>query len=164
MIYLIIGAIGFAIFIYFITESIAETFFGSLIGLFIGMIIWLSIGGIIGEFLPTKEIIETKPLYALTDTTSTYGEKFLFSGYIDEKLTYRYITETERGKHIEEIDTKNVYVNEGDYQPHLKISKKELAKDWYFLFANDLAIDETTYYEFYVPENTLIHNYQIDLE
>lgn len=161
MIYIIIGIIVFTVRAYSWTQEWIEAVISGLIGLLVGMFIWILLGSVIGEFLPEKEVVEEKPLYALTDTTSTYGEKFLFSGYIDEELTYRYIIETERGKHIEEIKTNNVYVNEGDYEPHVKIYNTELAKDWYYLFAGHFG---TTYYEFYVPENTLTHNYQVDLE
>ena len=163
MIYLIIGVIAFTIWFYFMTESFGDALLGSIIGLFAGTLACLIIGTVIGGFLPVKEVVEEKPLYALTDTTSIQGSKYLFSGYIEDKLTYRYIIDTERGKHLEEINTTNVYINEGDYDPHVKIYNTELAKDWYYWFANNLVYD-TTYYEFYVPKNTLIHNYQVDLE
>lgn len=161
MIYIIIGAIAFAIWFYFLADDFCEAIIGGIIGVIVGALVWLLFGAMVGEFLPIKEVVEEKPLYALTDSTSIHGEKFLFSGYIDEELTYRYIIETERGRHIEEINGKNVYVNEGDYEPHVKIYNTELAKDWYYLFAGHFG---TTYYEFYVPENTLTHNYQVDLE
>ena len=161
MIYIIIGIIVFAIVFYSWSQDWIDAILGVLLGAFLGIIAWLLFGSIIGGFLPEKEVVEEKPLYALTDATSTYGEKFLFSGYIDEKLTYRYIIETERGKHIEETSANKVYVNEGDYEPHVKIYHTEFAEDWYYLFAGHF---ETTYYEFYVPENTLTHNYQVDLE
>lgn len=164
MIFLIISIIVFIALMWIWIENLGMALLlGSTIGLFFGVIIWVLGGGLIGAFLPTTTEVETKPIYALTDSTSIEGNKFLMSGYVKEGLVYRYITKTTRGKHIEEIKANSVYINEGNYTPHLKIYNQVLAKDWYYWFACPLFAEQT-YYEFYVPDNSMINEYEIDLE
>lgn len=141
-------------------------FFGivdSIMGLMVGFLLYFTVGGIIGCGLDIKEIVEEQELCALKDTTSIEGQKYLFSGYIDENLVCRYIVSTERGKHIEELNTENVYINEGNYKPIVKTHNVQLAKDWYYWFAHDAFVDGY-YVEFFVPENTVTTEYNIDLQ
>lgn len=137
-------------------------FLGGLLGFFVGLILWLFIGGFIGCALPTVEVVEEQEICALNDSTSVEGASYLFSGYIDEDLVCRYVINTERGKHIEEVDTDNVYIKEGDYTPTVKIHSVEFKKDWCYWIAHDMFVDGY-YVEFYVPENTVTSEYNIDL-
>lgn len=134
----------------------------SILGLMLGFIVWLFVGGIIGYFLPTVEVVEEHELCALSDSSSVEGVNYLFSGYIDEKLVYRYVIDTERGKHIEEEKTDDVYIKEGNYTPTVKIHRIDLKKDWYDWFAHELFVEDY-YVEFFVPENTVTSEYKIDL-
>ena len=110
MIYIILGCIiGVVVgynYCYELDEGILCGFLGGLIG----VIAYFIIGGIIGLFLPTKDIITTQNLCALNDTTAIEGQTFLFSGYIDEELKYRYLVETEKGIHVEEKGITNAYI------------------------------------------------------
>ena len=152
--------IGFLI-VWFDLEEFGISFMGGLLGLLIGLILWLFIGGLIGTWLPMVEVVEEQEICALNDSTNVEGVNYLFSGYIDEDLVCRYVINTERGKHIEEVDTDNVYIKEGDYTPIVKIHRYEFKKEWYYWFAHDIF---TEYYvEFFVPENTVTSEYNIDL-
>lgn len=162
MIFIILGfLIGFIIGLY--DDGFFLGVLSSILGLIIGFVVWLFVGGIIGCFLPTVEVVEEHELCALSDSSSVEGVNYLFSGYIDEKLVCRYVIDTERGKHIEEEKTNNVYIKEGNYTPTVKIHKMDLKKDWYDWFAHELFV-EGYYVEFFVPENTVTSEYNIDLQ
>lgn len=135
--------------------------FGCL-GALIGILVYFLVGGFIGTNLPVIETVEEQEIYALNDSTSIKGANYLFSGYINENMVFRYVINTDKGKHIEEVKADNTYVNEGDYTPIVKIHKTSLAKDWYYWFAYDVN-DEGDYIEFFVPENTITNEYNIDL-
>lgn len=142
--------------------SSSKAFFGGVLGFVVGFCLYISLGGFIGSVLKTIDVTEKKELYALNDLSSIEGSYYVFSGYIDEKLVYRYVEKTEKGLHIEEINSSNVYIKEGDYIPTLVIHKKEFASEWMYLFAHDYFF--TTEYEFLVPANTVITEYNIDLK
>ena len=161
MAWIIGGAIiGFLI-VWIDWEDIGASIFSSFAFAFIGFIVYLAIGGIIGCGLPLNEIVEEQEIFALTDNSSVEGRNYLFSGYINEELVCRYVVNTDRGKHIEEVDAYKVYINEGDYKPVVKHYTYVFEKEWHEWFAHTLFTDD--YYEFYVPENTVTNEYNIDL-
>lgn len=161
MLWIIILAIGSFIWALIDGEEIGFGLLGGLMGGFVGLILYGFFGAFIGMALPTVETKEEYQICALNDTTEVEGACYLFSGYIDEDLVIRYVINTDKGKHIEEIKgTENVYINEGDYTPTVKVYHKKLAHDWYYLFAYTIYSDE---YVFYVPENTITNEYEIDL-
>lgn len=159
---IICAIIGFLL-MFFDWEEFGMALMGGILGGLIGIIVWFILGGIIGCNLQTVETIEEQEILALNDSSSIEGASYLFSGYIDEDLVCRYVINTERGKHIEEVNTKNVYINEGDYEPTVKIHTTHFKKDWYYWFAHDLFSSEY-YVEFFVPENTVTSEYNIDLK
>lgn len=161
MIWIIICAILGFIAMYSCWEYISDGILGAILGVAVGFLIYLLIGGVIGQCLPLNEVVEEREICALTDNSSIEGSYFLFSGYIDENLVCRYVIDTDKGKHVEEVDMNNVYINEGDYKPTVKHYYYELKKDWHNWFAHDGFTDEC--YEFYVPENTVTNEYNIDL-
>lgn len=161
MIFIILGLlIGFIIGLY--NDGFFCGVISGISGSIIGFAAWFLVGGIIGCFLPTVEVVEEHELYTLSDSSSVEGENYLFAGYIDEKMVYRYMIDTERGKQIEEEKADNVYIKEGNYPPAVKIHRMKLKKDWYNWFAHALFVEDY-YVEFFVPENTVTGKYKIDL-
>ena len=153
--------IGFLI-TWFDWGDFGMAFFNGMLGLFIGFLLWFLVGGLIGARLPMAEIVDEQEICALNDSTSVDGVNYLFSGYVDEDLVCRYVINTERGKHIKEVDADDVYIKEGDYTPTVKFHEFEFEKKWYYWFAHDIF---TEYYvEFFVPENTVTSEYNIDLK
>jgi len=128
----------------------------------IGLIVYCCFGGVIGANFATVEEVTEQEIFALTDSSTIEGYHFLYSGQIDGDLVYRYVIETEKGKHIEEISAEHAYIKEGDYTPTVKIHDIKFAKDWYSWFAYDFLFDD--YVEFYIPENTITTEYNIDLK
>lgn len=169
MAYIIICVVIAFIIGYMDYNDFEDGILGAFVGLAIGGILFFFVGGWIGNELPQKEIVTEQQIYALNDSTSTEGRKYLFSGYIDEDLVYRYVASNDKGKYIEEIkdddDTYNpIYIKEGNYTPALKHFSYKLEKDWHKLFAHaDFKNTKDECYIFYVPEGTVTNEYNINL-
>lgn len=136
---------------------------GGIVGFAIGFCLHFLGGSFLGTKLPTVEVIEEQEIYALGDSSASKSVRYLFAGYIDEKLVYRYVVNTERGKHIEEIDAKNAYIIESDCAPTIRTHKIKFKHDWYNWFALDDFIEED-YVEFLVPIDTITTEYNVDLQ
>jgi hypothetical protein len=166
MIWIIIGMIGGIIKTiteecFFWVEKVLLGFVNVLTGFMFGVLLLFTLGSLVGDFLPQVEEYKEQEIYALNDSSSTEGSKFLFSGHIDEKLVFRYVIETDKGKHIEEIKgIDKVYIKEGNYSPVLRIYSYDLKEDWHYWVAIP-SFDK--YYVFYVPENTVTDEYNINL-
>ena len=159
--WIIIGALIGYVGMYLCEEEVGMSFCVGFVCALVGSLVYFLAGGMIGCTLPLSEVVEEHEICALTDNSSVEGTHYLFSGYIDEELVCRYVVNTERGKHIEEIDMNYVYINEGDYTPTVKHYTYVLEKDWHKWFAHTAFLSD--YYEFYVPENTVTNEYNIDL-
>lgn len=168
MIYLIIGVVVGIIWV--ISDSIDYgfefcTLLRVLIGFLIGLVVWISVGTIIGLFLPTEyELYETQNLSALKDNSSISGSFFLGSGTVDEHMVYKYVTDTDKGKLICELSSvgSDIYINECDEQPRVELFNECFTSDWFEWFAftgwgNSEVI-------FYIPEGSLTTEFDVDLE
>ena len=164
MIFIVLGVLFGLIYGIFEEDSLLAGVFLSFMGFIIGIFIWMTVGSIIGVTLPTIDKVEKYELCALNDNNSIQGKKYLFSGKINENLVYRYVINTEKGKHIEEEKIDNAYIKEGNYKPIVKKHVRDFKKDWYYLFAWSSFLDSDDYTEFYVPENTVTNEYNIDLK
>ena len=108
------------------------------------------------------EVIEKK-IYALNDTSSNQGTHYLYSGYINNELKYRYVVGTSNGKQVKETKTTNVFIKEENCEPKVKIYKRVLKyKSFSWLFFVELPDEDKV--EFYVSENTVTNDYKIDLK
>ena len=135
--------------------------FYGFMGFIIGLLLFFIVGGAVGDDLATKEIVEEYKICALNDSSNIEGVDYLFSGYINENMVYRYVIETDKGKHIEELDADRGYIKEGDYEPMVKYHYYDFEKDWHRWFAYRMFTE--SYYEFYVPKNTVTTEYNVDL-
>ena len=136
-------------------------FFLSIFGFVIGALLILIGGGLVGCALPQEEVCQTYDLVALQDNIGVEGHKYLFNGYIEDKLKIRYIINTEKGKHIQTIDDiSNVYINDNSKIAQLKVYEHKFKYDWFNWIG---VVLESQKYVFYVPEGTIITNYEIDL-
>lgn len=156
----IVIAVAFAA---FKSKDFWTSVLGGIVGFAIGFCLYFLGGSFLGTKLPTVEVIEEQEIYALSDSSATKGASYLFAGYIDEKLVYGYVVDTERGKQIKEIDAKNAYITEGDYTPTIRTHKIKFKHDWYNWFARDEFIEED-YVEFLVPIDTITAEYNVDLQ
>lgn len=131
-------------------------------GLF-GLLAWLLLGSIIGCFMPTIDIKETKELYALRDNNQINGSFFLGSGRIDEEMHYVYIVKEDKGKQMQtlEIDANEIYLNDNVDTPTLDIYSKDFKYGWMYWFAMPETDCE---YVFNIPSGSIDYEYNIDLE
>ena len=163
MIYIILGLIIGVILGAIYLEGISGGVSGGLLGFLVGILVLITIGFGIGLTVPTVEVVEEQEIIALNDSTSIEGRKYLYSGYINENLVCRYVINTERGKHIEEVKSDSVYIKEGDYKPTVITHKFVPKEDWYAWFCIPIG-SGGNYTEFFVPENTVTSEYNIDLQ
>lgn len=128
-----------------------------------GLILWFSIGYIIGSFMPTVDIKETKELYALQNNNEISGSFFLGSGRIDEEMYYVYIVKEDKGKQIQtlEIDANEIYLNDSTDTPTLDIHSKDFKYKWMYWFAMPKIGYE---YVFNIPSGSIDYKYNIDLK
>lgn len=162
MIFIIIAFIITFIIVFINSYDFLYAFLFGLVGAIIGSMLWVIIGPFIGINLPTTEIVTEQELYALSDNSELSGHHYLFSGYVDEEYGYRYVINTEKGKHIEFVSADNVYIEEGNYEPKIVKYTYEWKEDWYILFAINLFAEDD-YTKIYIPEGTITNEYNIDL-
>ena len=145
------------------SDCIFATIFIPLMAISAGLILWFSIGYIIGSFMPTVDIKETKELYALQDGNKISGSFFLGSGRIDEEMHYVYIVKEDRGKQMQtlKIDTNDIYLNDNVDTPTLDIYSKDFKYGWMYWFAMPSGDCE---YVFNIPPDSIDYKYNIDLE
>lgn len=158
MIFIIVGII-----IGVILDDFSKIF-GGVCGFVVGLVIYGILGSIIGGGLQTVENINTQNIVALNDSSKIEGQRYLFSGYINESLVYRYIIETEKGKHIEECKADNGYIKEENINnPYVEIHTYTFKHDWCYLFAININYVEN-YSVFHVPGGTVTNEYNVDLK
>ncbi len=139
-----------------------EMMSSAVIGFISGCFMWFFIGGIIGTYIPKEKIEEVQEICAFSDNSSTSVTTYLFSSHSDEKLIYRYIINTDKGKQINTLENPNVYIEEVNTQPKLVRYYTVFTNKIYNLIANDMIGDN--YYKFYVPEGTVTNEYKVDLK
>ena len=146
-----------------IGENICATIFLPLMAIGVGLILWLLIGSIIGCFMPTVDIKETKELYALQDGNEVSGSFFLGCGRIDEEMHYVYIVKEDRGKQMQtlKIDTNDIYLNDNVDTPTLDIYSKDFKYGWMHWFAVPRGDCE---YVLNIPPDSIDYKYNIDLK
>lgn len=164
MVFLILGIIIGAIIGYDEYYEVGECVLGGFLGLMVGFVIWIIVG-VFGCLLPTTDTFEKREIYALNDSSKLEGKKYLFSGYVEENLVYRYVEATDKGKHVEEVNMDCGYIKDidSDSCPYVEIHSLKFKHKWYYLFFMDWNVFEG-YSVFYVPEGTVTNEYNIDLE
>ena len=111
----------------------------------------------------TYELAKKEEIVALQDSTGgTVRHGFMGSAYVNNSLYYYYMTDTELGYKSGKIDAGNTYVRYcEDEKPVVETYYAvDFTNKWYYLF----AIPSDTYYIAYIPEGSIIENYQIDLK
>lgn len=161
MAWIIIFAIIF--FVYAWHESGFEcSIFGLFVGAFIGALGYMSIGFIAGFFIPTHVTYVTAPLYALSDSSAHRGSTFLFSSTVDNRPVIKYISDTDKGKRIYQVDASSSYIVEDDSQtPHVDVGTEKFNHEWHNWFAITGLSKE---YIFYIPEGSVTNQFSVDLE
>lgn len=177
MIWMILSIIVCAI--WFITENrnismdikshIKDGIGGALFGVVIGLLAILIIGGIIGTFLPTKDVpIDTWYIYSVEDNMQTEGSFVLGCGSVDEDLTYYYMVNTNRGYKVKDIPASECYIkiigsndDDGITTPQIVEYQGEFINENHYWIGMPSG---HSYSVMYVPEDTIKEKYNVDLE
>lgn len=162
---IIAGLISIAVFIYFYIISNRD-FVAIILDIILSLIIFTTCSlavAAIGSVLPEEEYLyqETSlPIISLEDNVKQQGNFFLGTGTKDEQLYYYFVLNIEHGFKIENVSAKDTYVRY-DSQPRIIIKRAIGFKNWYnYIWAIPLRTQNVIY----VPEGTIISNYNIDLQ
>lgn len=121
------------------------------------------IAALIGLFIPSNEIIYEEtvtPIVALEDNMTSSGTFFLGTGSAKDSIYYYYMIETERGYALQSVAASKTYIKY-DTKPRIVIENGCGFKHWY---NNIWAFPTHTRYTIYIPEGTILNNYNIDLK
>lgn len=150
----ICGIIGLLIGLFKVKDYIVALTY---IGIIIGGLVAFALIPVMTAIAPVETEVIEKKIYALNDTSSNQGTHYLYSGYINNELKYRYVVGTSNGKQVKETKTTNVFIKEENCEPKVKIYKRVLKyKSYSWLFFVELPDEDKV--EFYVPENTVIND------
>lgn len=136
------------------------------LGVMIPMCIGLWLSSLNTDSKLLTEVTTTENIYALNDTAEQ--NSYIFSGDENGSLEYTYITMTENGKHMNQVNTNDAFIDEEDNieQPYVECQNYILANDflrWGITLQGDESIGDTTYI-FHVPTGTTTTTYNIDLQ
>jgi len=133
---------------------------------FIGVLISILLSFIIGLFFLSHnvgEITSVKNIISLKDNIDIEGRGgFLRGTTIENELYYYYMVETENGYTFEKINADNTYIKYSDNNFRIE-TKSYLTFDnpVLYWFATPVKAPE---YIIYIPEGSIVYDYEIDLE
>ncbi|MEK4824508.1 hypothetical protein NSS71_08115 [Niallia sp. FSL W8-0951] len=155
--------------IYGIIEYINWGGFDEIIEAFIGgallSLLYCVILFVIVMFLPyTYTQSHSFEIYALKDNSSINGRFFLGTGNVDGNQVYSFIKKEDGGKKVSSISVDSAIVYEGEnespridaYDPHIK---SKIARKLF----GDMAFGDSKY-KIYIPDNSMINEYKVDME
>lgn len=102
--------------------------------------------------------VEDVEIYSLRTSNDLSGTFVLGTGSISSKTKYYVVIKTNIGYQIKDIDASVAYILYTKDQPHLEIYSH---KDYKCSKARWFTIGATTYYKIYIPEGSIIENYEI---
>lgn len=111
------------------------------------------------------EVYSEKNIVALEDNTDIEGRLYYRTGYIEENLYYYYMESLSNGgKKIGKIKAEETTVFEGSDNYKVEFYKStRKAKD--YLFLGIMTMEDVQYKTYlYVPKDTVINNYNIDMK
>lgn len=166
MLLLIIIPIAFLIggLISAIREHDADNFyFIGILGSLASGVCLIIIAALVGLFIPSNEIIYEEtvtPIVALEDNMTSSGTFFLGTGSAKDSIYYYYMIETKQGYKLQSVAASKAYIKY-DTKPRIVIENGCGFKHWY---NNIWAFPTHTNYTIYIPEGTILNNYNIDLK
>lgn len=102
--------------------------------------------------------VEDVEIYSLRTSNDLNGAFVLGTGNVSTKTKYYVVIKTNIGYQIKDIDASVAYILYTKDQPHLEIYSH---KDYKISKARWFTTGATTYYKIYVPEGSIIENYEI---
>lgn len=127
-------------------------------------VLTLMVTALIGTCISSNEIIYEEtvtPIVALEDNTASRAQFFLGTGTNKSDIYYYYMIDTERGYTMKNVKASDAYIKYDDAEPRLVIKHGRGFNHWYNYI---WAFPVNTQYTLYVPEGTILNNYNIDLK
>lgn len=107
--------------------------------------------------------VSKTPIVALSNNVGIQGRTYLRSGYVEDTLSYYYITETDMGLKTHKVNANNSYIKYTTEQPYMITYKLTYTNDFVIWAFGNCA--DSTRYTFYLPEGSVITDYyNIDLQ
>lgn len=125
--------------------------------------ITLIITALIGTAISPNEIIykETAtPIVALEDNIASRGQFFICTGTNKSDIYYYYMIDTEYGYTMKNVKACDAYIKY-DTNPRIVTESGRGFNHWYNYI---WALPVSSHYTIYVPEGTILNNYNIDLK
>lgn len=128
-----------------------------------GLIPMVILSGVIHTYNADEEYIRERiEMVAINDNVTSSGQFFLGSGSIDSEMSYFYMTKEERGYKIDKVSGSDVYIVEDNGKTPVieKYDWRFKNKKLEYWFPNWGSGDTIIT----IPENSILHNYKIDLQ
>lgn len=160
---IILGIIGGIVSGWGAVDKVLQGLLGIFIGAIIGLILMFASLVIAHLIFDTEYVyIDTKEVYALQDNMNTTGQFFLGSGSVDSKMKYYFIVKEDKGMNMQSVDAKESYVNEIDNaKPNVNHYQQQFKNKTVQWLTPAWPSDE---YIFEIPTDSIIQNYNIDLQ
>jgi hypothetical protein len=148
----------------FVEEEFLLGLLISILSAILALLVTFLLGcGIIGccdtEWVETN----TTEIVALSDAAGLEGQIYLRRGYIEDKLSYYYIVDTQFGLKADSVSADKCYIKYTNDKPYM-VTYKETIKNGFVRWAFGDIISSTRY-TIYLPEGSVITDYyEIDLE
>lgn len=141
--------------------SVLEGVFGMFAGSLVGVLLYFAIAGISISFTQPQTETEMQEIAALADNSRYEHYK---SGYLicngNEQLKYTYMYKTDKGLTVKEVKANQSYIRDlsENEQPYVIITTT--------YYKNIIVGKVITKYEytFYLPPNSIVTDYKIDLQ
>ena len=156
---LIIG--GFLFYLNSFCGDVCDFLVGGFIGFLIGIIICIICAG--AGVSDNYTYTQPTTISAIQDNPSLKGEFYLRSGYAEGDLSYSFCYgDPENGFQVKTVSAEKCVVKFTDKEPYFQ--QKEQLTNWFgkFLYSTDkFTLEE---YVIYVPEETILKDFKIDLQ
>ena len=128
----------------------------------IGLILILTLSPLASMLCESEEVIDSsKELIALKDNSMINGKFFLGSGSVNGEMKYVAMVKDKNGYKMETYRVEDVYINEVDDNFRIEEIGYEFKNENMYLFFGNI---KNHTYRVYIPKDSVVQNYKIDLE
>lgn len=134
-----------------------------LTSLLVATLIWLSVSlTACCTATITYTLSNDTQIVALKDNMNVSGHRYMFSGYVDEKLYYFYATETDLGYTTDKVPADNSFIKYTEDEPHIETYEVGFKNELVSVIASPIGLSDR--HIIYCPDDTLTNEFEVDLE
>ena len=138
-------------------DYVSDVFFCLLIGI-LGALVGVLIMVLTTCLVPASEYhfeqVNNTSIIAMKDNQGLTGDRFIFSGHVENELHYYYAAEEAQGISVKKIPASKTYIRYDNANPHIEEYNTTSFNHWYtWLYAANVG--NKTYYIVYAPEGTV---------